>query len=350
MRGDPVAIMSTLRRSAAAIGVAASVVLAAASVVLAAAPAAAASPSPVPSASPRPDTAPVVRVLDVGMEPRSELRYVFQPGQMDMAMDIEMHLRASSDNGAPAVDVTLPPMHVEVSIVLGKGSPTGTARYDYAYTAATVGDPGDAPAELVTILQDRLTALVGVTGWAVVDDRGRTIDAGLTGLDNLDAATRALVDDAQESFKDASAPLPEEPVGVGARWVVEQHLPSQGLVVDQDSTFHLDGRDGDVLHLSVDVTQSATPGPLDLPESSPGGLDQATLIELSGRGSGTMLISLRDVVPTSHLTSQGHSVLESGGTRVTSDTTLSARIGPAVSSPPVPSDAPSESPSSRADY
>ena len=315
------AIMSTPRWSVAAIGVAASVVLTAAAV-------AAAGPSPLPSPSIRPDASPVVRVLDPGMQPRSALRYVFQSGQStEMSMDMDISVKVASD-GVVAPATVIPPMHLEAWILIGDVSPTGTARYDFRYTAAGVIDPGAATPDVVAQIRTRLAGLVGVSGWAIVNDRGRTLDGGFTGTDSLDPTSRALLDDVQRSLTEMSAPLPDEPVGVGARWVVEQHLPTQGVVVDQTATYTLDGREGDVLRLSIDLTQSVRPVPTTPPASSSGTDDTASVVELSGSGNGTMVVSLRDLVPTSQLTTLSHSVVEAAGSRATIDTTLSFRVGP----------------------
>ena len=300
------------------------------SVLVAMAPAtvSARSPSPSPDASAGAGVLPTVRLLEPGMEPRSELRYVFRPGQSAvMVMDLEMTLAVRSD-GVTVPATVIPPMRMEASFVIDDVSPAGTARYAFRYISAGVVDPGAASADVVGQMQDRLAGLVGVSGWAVVDDRGQTLDGGFSGLEKLDATSRALLDDAQASLKEMSTVLPEEPVGVGGRWVVEQHLPSQGIALVQTATFTLQGRDEDLLHLSVDVRQSAQPGPIEQPGASPGSEPQASIVQLSSIGNGTMVMSLGDLVPTSRLTTLGHTVLDVGGTSVTSDTTLSLQISP----------------------
>lgn len=284
-----------------------------------------ASPAPLASGPATAGSLPTVVVLDAGAEPRSALRYRFvsyQTASMDMRMSMTA---AVAVDGTPVPSTVIPTMHFVAAIQLGDVTPAGSVRYEFQYTTAEAVEPSDADAITVAQMNDSLAGLVGVTGWAVVDDRGQGIDGGFIGTDDLDPATQATLDDLQRSLSQQSAPLPEEPVGVGARWMVEQHVATNGLVVDQSVTYRLDAIDDAGLHLSLELTQDVAPGPIELPGMPDG--TTANLLELRSRGSAAMVMDLDSFVPTSAMTITSHNVIEVTDSQVASDVTIDFAVG-----------------------
>ncbi|MCY7417972.1 MAG: peptidyl-prolyl cis-trans isomerase [Chloroflexi bacterium] len=283
----------------------------------------------LPSGSPS-STAQVV-LLDAGAEPRSELRYHYSSGDaMTMSMDMQMTVDVAVE-GVAVPPTELPPMHFGAAMQFGDVSPSGVARYEFRYTAAGVVDPGGATAEVVDAIDAGLAGMVGVTGWAVVDDRGATLDGGFAGLDSLDPSIRSMLEGSQRTITEMSAPLPLEAVGVGGRWALEQHVHTSGIVVDQTANYTLEERTADTLRLSLAITQAAAPGPIELPGLPAG--TTADLKEYTGRGTGSMVITPGELIPVSELTLESRNVIAAGGSQVTTDTTVTFRIAPGTAGP-----------------
>jgi hypothetical protein len=169
--------------------------------------------------------------------------------------------------------------------------------YDVEVVYTDVGlprDPGQLPPEAMEEMEAGLASLVGMRQDLRIDDRGR-IRAAVTSLPpgaesavqpaQLDAMTQELID-----------PLPEEPVGVGARWEVSrQTSDAMGFAVHGSNLLTLkevlaDGR----LRLGLAIDMDAEPGPMTLPEMD---FVDATIDRFSTEGGGDKTVDLRLVNP-----------------------------------------------------
>ena len=104
------------------------------------------------------------------------------------------------------------------------------------------------------------------------------------------------------SLDNMVTPLPEEAVGVGARWEVRQGLAASGTSMFQKAVFEVVSIDGKVVTLKVTGEQTAPPQAMSNPAFPPG--TEASLQKATGAISGTMTMRLDDLVPTSVLNSQ----------------------------------------------
>jgi hypothetical protein len=106
-----------------------------------------------------------------------------------------------------------------------------------------------------------------VGGWIEVDDRGRKL-AG-----DLDARTKRsdvpmrllrMIVNSRETL--SRVLLPEEPIGLGARWETRRTIDAYGIEIQQVNTYTLVDRVGDELMLNVTVQQRALPQSISFPE------------------------------------------------------------------------------------
>jgi len=296
--------------------------------VFAASPAASALPGTSPAA-----TAPV-DLLDPGAEPRTTLRYAYESGATyTMVVDLDIAMAIATGDSWNQV-VTVPTIRMVADIQLDDVATDGSVRYDYRYSSVNFLDPTSVDDATVQAMDAQFAPLLGLTGWVIVDDRGRNLDGGINGLEALEPGARTLLENMQRSLAELSAPLPEEPVGVGAKWQTEQHLGNQGIVIDQTSTVTLDRHFGQELLLLIDLSQSAEPGPMDVAGTATG--TTLMLVSMAGDGRGTMVVPLHGLVPTSNLTAHSTIIIESEGTRVTTTGDLGFRVREGVQVPPPP--------------
>lgn len=119
---------------------------------------------------------------------------------------------------------------------------------------------GKSPAETKVAREQirRFRSLVaGRSAQLKVDDRGLISDAGSL---KPELARRELV----ASLVDAIVPLPEVPVGVGAKWRIERAIPRARTFVKQTATYTLEGFEGDRLIVAVDLLTVGERQPINL--------------------------------------------------------------------------------------
>jgi hypothetical protein len=132
------------------------------------------------------------------------------------------------------------------------------------------------------------------------------------------------------SLTSLSMPLPEEPVGVGARWEVRQASVSGGLTMFQKVECELKALDPRSATLAIKIDQTAPPQPMNNP-SLPAG---ATVMvdSVTGTGTGTMKVALDSLVPTSEADSRTTMVMSvnSGGSPqpISIETTVKLAVAP----------------------
>ncbi|MFN8519443.1 MAG: hypothetical protein U0667_08665 [Chloroflexota bacterium] len=285
-------------------------------------PAEALAASPVASVEPSMPAHGTAVLLDPGAEPRTELRYRLGSGTFEMTVDSTQSISVEADGTSQSVD--LPTTRFVVEMVIAPTSEAGVSRVDFRYLGAGLAEAGDA--EMGVAIQDAFEPLLGLTGWMLMDATGKALDLGFEGTDELPPALAASISDFERLGTELSAPLPTEPVGIGARWRVLLEVPSQGLVMHQTVDYTLLERTDDAIVLAIDTDQTADPGPFS-PASLPAGTT-ADLVALDGSGSGTMRLTLDGLVPTSTMSVELELLLTVDGMPATLGITADAEVRP----------------------
>lgn len=166
-----------------------------------------------------------------------------------------------------------------------------------------------------------------------ISDRGVFTALTLSGdlLGNPDArGTRLQV---RQLLSEALVPLPEEPVGVGARWTAITVLRRDSSTVSQRAEYEVVAMDGNSLQINAQLTQVGQRQPIEDP-ALPADVS-VELLALSWRAKGTLNVDLDWITPTGTLDVEMrvHHRVSSGGTRVDSyvDTIGEVTLGPGAS-------------------
>jgi hypothetical protein len=227
----------------------------------------------------------------VGEGERSALRYRFTPGLVErgrIRMGMTIHTQLGDAAGAESA---APPISMDY-VIDASESLGSSLRYHFRFEQVGVEPAGAAP-EVVAQLSSLLSQLERVEGHAVIDDRGRVVDSRLDVPPDLDPALASTLRSVDEMMRQMVAPLPEEPVGIGAEWKTQSLLePSEGPRVRQISHYRLVSREQDRIVLEVSTEQVGIPGPIAVPQQ---GVD-AHLDALSGHGHGTVTLRLDRLV------------------------------------------------------
>ena len=206
-----------------------------------------------------------IRVLDSGDRPRSELRYHYTGGETTTSTTT-FRVASLAKSGDEAALTLLPGLRLDV--VSGPAAVTERGvrvPVDVVESAAVVPEGFDE--ELGQQLRDGATVAESIGGWVELDDRGNIL-AGELNEETKRAGIpirllRMIVNTRQVLTR---VKLPEEKVGLGARWEARGEIVAYGFTVQQVSTYTLVDRAGDELMLNVTVQQFAKPQTLSFPE------------------------------------------------------------------------------------
>jgi hypothetical protein len=138
-----------------------------------------------------------------------------------------------------------------------------------------------------------LAEMRGMKGHVIVSSRGFTKEADLVIPPKMmDPETKQFMEEIKQSPYQMSRPLPEEAVGVGAKWLTTTTVKQDGMVLKQSITSELRSLSGDAAKVSftIKLTGSA-----------------ANLKSFTSSGNGEMNLDLGRLIPslaTVHVTSR----------------------------------------------
>lgn len=226
------------------------------------------------------DGGPVVTVLDAGEEPREKLRLELHEGQhAEATMTMETSIATSIDGqsspaiAAPAISMG---MVVDVESVDEDGIITSRFGYDGVDVAGN-----DAQARQ---MEKAMRSHSDLRGTMTSTDTGAVLDAELDIPDDAPATMQSVLTSMESQLQNLTAPLPQEAVGVGARWTVATEAAISGIDAEITSTYTLVEIIDDRIVLDVELEQVASDQDLDVPGAPPGGALRLDSMRLSGSG------------------------------------------------------------------
>ena len=243
---------------------------------------------------------PRVMLQEAGSGDKQTLRYKLEKGSkhtlaMTMYMTMGMKLGAM---GAPRME--MPGMKMVADATITEAA-DGKFRYDFVYDKEpeVLPTPG-SNLQVMTQLKSQLAVMKGMHGFAVVTERGFTLEGDIQLAEGTAPQVEQMLGSMRQSLQQIAAPLPEEPVGKGARWKVLYHLNMNGIEIYQVGEFALVEFDGDKLTLEVEMWQRA-PKQFISPSGMPKG-SRAEIERMASSGKGTMKLTLDQLTPESQLT------------------------------------------------
>jgi hypothetical protein len=234
-------------------------------------------------------------LLDDGREPRRPLRYPKEPPppqKMSLQLRVAMKMEVP---GSPIPPVAMPGLRLLLDLTAA--SIEDGVRYDFTVTDADLTGADAAHPSLVAGMRKGVTALVGTAGSLSVDRRG--FQRGLTmGVpDGLGQELTQFLNSAKLAIGQMAVPLPEEAIGVGAKWQIEETIAQGGISVRQKTYYELLAIDGPRLQIRTQTVQSAEQQKASIP-GLPSGVS-AKVMSLRGAGAGESEVDLRRLVPSS---------------------------------------------------
>lgn len=279
----------------------------------------------------------VVTLLSPGAEPRTRLRYTVAntyKGHMAINMALSMSMEMPG-MAMPAMQMPLMKQSADVNVTNVTAS--GDISYNIAFTSFGVesapgGDPAAAAMSqnLAAVVKDLDADMKNLRGSGTISDRGITRSTNFDLSKVTNPQLKQMMDSVSNTVQSLSMPLPEEAVGVGARWEVRQSPAVGGVQMFQKTVLELVALDGKTATLKTTVEQTAPPQAMNNPAMPPGA--EARIQKLTGTGSGTTTMHLDALVPTSEATVQTTTVLNismAGDTQTMStSTTVKISVSP----------------------
>lgn len=237
-----------------------------------------------------PETSPEIHVelLDAGREPRRPLRYRFRAPREDVVVaDVEMTVKGTVI-GTHAFKTTLPLMRTTSRLKSEHVSQEGNLRYTYLLERMEAITGPDTPAAVVEAMETEMKKVEGIGGSALISPRGELLEASFPVPPGADAELRKEIEMMQQQIRMLACPLPEQPLGRGARWKVTTPAYVRGFTVTQTTVFKLIEMDERKARFEVSVTQRARQQPVELPDLPLGARAYLKSLDSSGGGTGAL--------------------------------------------------------------
>lgn len=264
--------------------------------VLAAGPAVAGQPAFARETQATPSPTPTVEVLDAGKAPLEQLRLSPPAGTSQRsAMTVTFVLERS---GVSSGTINPPPTKATVVATLQGMTPDGNLQVGFSYPSFRVLRGGQASTSERRQIEKVYAALAGLSGQLTITPQGVLVDSALNVPPGLDPSVSSLVTQLGDQLRTLPVPLPEAPVGVGARWRATTALAVNGIEVNQVYEYTLKKHSGSRIELGVRGTQTAGRQTVQLPSVAPDAQLQVQSYKTTSRGSYT--IDLTSLLPVAN--------------------------------------------------
>jgi hypothetical protein len=236
-----------------------------------------------------------VRMLRAGAEPRQILRFSPKPGDAQtVTITIKMGMALQMGPG-PGQGMKLPPMQITFDTVVKSVSDDGDIEYETVIKDVTVMDDPDSPPQMVEAIKASMGGIKGLSGAGVYSNRGISKRTELKASTSKDPMVLQAAEQMKDAMSNFATPLPEDPVGVGARWEVRIPIKSQGMTVNQTTIHDLVSMDGDQIGLTSAITQNAANQKIPNPTMPSMTVD---VTKMTGKGTGSTTMNLGQILPT----------------------------------------------------
>jgi hypothetical protein len=228
-----------------------------------------------------------VRLLDKGQRPRAELRYNVPTGTTTASTTTfrVATLATSSDTAALSV---LPGLRLDIVSGPAERTERGVKfKVDVVKSEAVVPEGFDE--DMAELLRSGAAIVDQVGGWVEVDDRGEMLAGEFneqTKRSDVPIRLLRMIVNTRETL--TRVRLPEEKVGLGARWESRREIKAYGFNVEQVNTYTLVDRAGDEIMLNVTVQQLALPQKLEFPEEG----IEITVESMTAQANGQIILDL----------------------------------------------------------
>ncbi|MFV8752534.1 DUF6263 family protein [Nannocystaceae bacterium ST9] len=279
-------------------------------------------------------------LLSTGDEPRQELRFSPTTGQSEtMVLTMTMEITLDFGPGAPMPATTqkTPPIKMFNTSTIGSVA-EGRIEQKVVFDRYEMGeDDSGTGAMMAAAMGQAFDQMKGFEQRMIYDTRGMIIEGDWTVPPGMDPQLAGSLQNVNQSLEQAMLRLPQEAVGVGAKWKEISEIDSNGLKIDQTAEYTIDAIDGKKLSVSTDISQSPKSKKIAAP-NMPG--VEVDLLEFDSKGTGKVELELDHMVPLSGSSTMDTSLTVEAGEgdqkqKVTTKIKMTMEIS-RIDNPPVP--------------
>ncbi len=234
-------------------------------------------------------------LLEAGAEPRRALRYRFPEGaggKVKITTRSELAVEAGGQREEAGF---VPRLEMLAELKVGKPPLAGEFAIHVLGKRPKITNLGSLPAPLRKELEAALGQVPELKGVSVVTDRGVQKRLTFEATKGKSAEVQQILQGLQANLGGMSAPLPEEPVGVGAKWLVNNSVTQAGMTLTQLAVYELISLEGNVGRALIEIRQQAPKGRLQVP-GMPADV-KTELVRMSSKGEGETYFNLDNPAP-----------------------------------------------------
>lgn len=265
---------------------------------------------PIPSSTPSPkpkvkleastsSSKSTVKLLDPGAEPRKPLHLHPQAGEKQavlLTLKLNMDIPGMTGDKAPKI----PEMTFPADVSIEKVAPNGDINFDLVLGEGAVATNAGLPPQAAMAAKMGFASIKGLSVSMLMTSHGSGRVVDIKAPPGAAPQIEEAITKAKETISTVhtASPimaLPEEAVGQGAKWQVKTNVKTNGMDVDQTSTFQLTSVDGDHISVSktIDFAMKGTPQP---PKSAPTPMPIGSM-DMSGNLTSTSAMDLSKLLP-----------------------------------------------------
>jgi len=231
------------------------------------------------------DAPPTVELLDPGKAPRKALRTTFEAGAKQ-SLRVESDWTLETVYGPLIQSKSTMPSLVYLLQTEVKEATKERARFALRVVKVTTQPRKEVQPAQAEAGKKAAGSLEGATGSFAINARGLLEEFTIDAASDASLIVSDMIDQIKQALRLASLPLPQEPVGKGAKWTATQVIEQRTAKIKQTSTFELVGVKGEVVRATSTHAAEAPKQRLKLPGSREGASFKLDKVELSGESKG----------------------------------------------------------------
>jgi hypothetical protein len=236
-----------------------------------------------------------IRLLEPGAEPRTVLRLHPKPGDkqtLDLTLKMAMETKVG-EMETPAMKLPVIKMSLEATVK--SVADNGDITYEMVMgDLGVVEEPGAAPM-VAEAIKTAFSGVKGMSGSGTISSRGFSKGFEFKEPSDSNPQARQIVDQMKGAFNELSVVLPEEAVGIGAKWEVKLPLKTQGMSIDQTASYEVVSLEGENFKTKSTIVQQAANQKIQNPAMPGIKLD---LTKMTGKGTSERTFDLAKLLPT----------------------------------------------------
>jgi hypothetical protein len=231
------------------------------------------------------DALPTVELLEAGKAPRKALRATFETGAKQ-SLRVESNWTLETVYGPLLQTKSVMPSLIYVLDTEVKEAQEERTQFALRVAKVTAKPSKEVQPAQAEAGKKAAASLEGATGSFSIDSRGMVEELTIDAPSDASLLAGDMIDQIKQAIRLSSLPLPEEPVGEGAKWTVTQVVEQRTAKIAQSSTFELVNVEGEVVRATSTHAAEAPKQKLKLPGSREGASFKLDKVELVGDSKG----------------------------------------------------------------